>query len=121
MKATKQQQDKRLRAWFSAARRKYGVTEEQIREQWAAQGGACAICLRPFKTALPSIDHDHVTGFVRGLLCGGSYDAKTCNRLIGFHSAKTLRRAAEYLERPPAYGVIGQVRPGTTEQEVEAA
>lgn len=117
-KATKAEQDKRLRAWFSTARRKYGVTEEQIRAQWAAQGGACAICHRPFKSALPSIDHDHVTGFVRGLLCGGSLDAKTCNRLIGFHSAAVLRRAAEYLEQPPAYAVIGHVKPG---EESEAA
>ena len=116
-KATKAEQDKRLRAWFSAARRKYGVTEQQIRALWQKQGGACAICHRPFRTTLPSIDHDHVTGFVRGLLCGGSYDAKTCNRLIGFHSAPVLRRAAEYLEQPPAYAVIGYVKP---EQE-EAA
>lgn len=111
MKATKEQQAARLKRWFSEARRKYGVTEEQIRALWKAQGGACSICHRPFKSVLPSVDHDHVTGFVRGLLCGGSFDAKTCNRLIGFHDSATLRRAADYQDNPPAFAVIGRVRP----------
>lgn len=41
------------------------------------QGGACAVCLHPF-SATPFVDHDHVTGRVRGLLCD------PCNKAIGF-------------------------------------
>lgn len=111
MKATRLQQDARIRAYLQRAERTYGITEAQFRQLWTEQGGACAICRRPFRTKLPAIDHDHVHGFVRGLLCGGSYDAKTCNRLIGFHDADTLQRAADYLRTPPAYRVIGHVRP----------
>jgi hypothetical protein len=83
-----------------------------FRALFKAQGGACYICRNPFKTVLPAVDHDHLTGYVRGLLCGGSYDPKTCNRLIGFYSIHALRRAVEYLERPPAHAVIGLVRKG---------
>lgn len=109
-KATAAEQRARLARWFRECYRKYGVTEEQIRALWKEQGGACAICRRPFRSRLPSLDHDHVTQFVRGLLCGGSFDAKTCNRLIGFHDSATLRRAADYLDQPPAFAVIGRVR-----------
>lgn len=116
-KATREEQEKRLKAWFAASRRKYGITEEQIRALWKAQGGACAICHKPFRTVVPSVDHDHVSGFVRGLLCGGSYDAKTCNRLIGYHPAPVLRRAADYQESPPAFAVIGHVRKQDEDQE----
>lgn len=115
-KATKAQQAARVRNWIRAAYIKYGITEDQIRALWAAQGGACAICRREFKSVLPSIDHDHETQFVRGLLCGGSFDAKTCNRLIGFHKSATLRRAADYQDNPPAFAVIGRIRPGTMEK-----
>jgi hypothetical protein len=118
-KATREEQDKRLRDYFAHIRRTYGVTEEQFRALWTAQGGACAICLRPFKSKLPAVDHDHLTGYVRGLLCGGSLDAKTCNRFIGFHPLPKLRRAVAYLTTPPAFAVIGFVR--KTEGTEEAA
>jgi len=112
-KATKAEQEARLRKYFSHILREYGLTEDAFRILWREQGGGCAICHRPFRTRLPSVDHDHTTGFVRGLLCGGSFDAKTCNRLIGFHQSATLRRAADYLDNPPAFAVIGRIRPGT--------
>ena len=115
-KATKAEQDARLRKYFAHILREYGLTEEAFRTLWRAQGGACAGCHRPFKTRLPAVDHDHVSGFVRGLLCGGSLDPKTCNRLIGFHNAATLRRLADYLDDPPAYRVVGRVRPGTLKE-----
>lgn len=49
----------------------------------AAQGGLCAICRRPqtgrWKSRLKQlgVDHDHVTGEIRGLLCDG------CNHGLG--------------------------------------
>lgn len=46
----------------------------------AQQGGGCAICGRPPKPGgrRLNIDHDHITGAVRGLL-----DA-ACNRMLGW-------------------------------------
>jgi hypothetical protein len=54
------------------------------------QNGLCAICGLPEE----HVDHDHVTGQVRGLLCAG------CNKGLGFFrdSPQLLRQAAEYLE-----------------------
>ena len=46
----------------------------------AQQGGGCAICGRPPKPGgrRLNIDHAHVTGTVRGLLCAA------CNRMLGW-------------------------------------
>jgi Recombination endonuclease VII len=60
------------------------------------QNGVCAICLRPPTTRVSlSVDHDHESGHVRGLLCG------FCNRrlLIARNTAEVLSRAADYLRR----------------------
>lgn len=69
-----------------------------------AQGGGCAICGRkPTKTRL-SVDHQHATGLLRGLLC------MRCNRAYGlFHddNARRLRRAADYLDNPPFVRLFG--------------
>lgn len=60
----------------------------------AEQGGICAICLRTCRT-YPNltVDHDHETGEVRGLLCRG------CNVLLGHLQDDTgsLKRAISYL------------------------
>lgn len=60
-------------------RRKYGIEPEQLRAMRDAQGDRCAICKgeRCGPGDRLHIDHDHVTGQVRGLLCG------RCNTLIG--------------------------------------
>jgi len=46
-----------------------------------------------------SVDHDHETGKVRGLLC------RRCNGLLGlaYDNPQTLRSAAKYLELPPFF------------------
>ena len=48
-----------------------GVTDEDYARMLAAQGGKCAIrgCNRTPKTRRFHVDHDHKTGYVRGLLC----------------------------------------------------
>lgn len=58
----------------------YGLDCAQYRDLVRDHGDACALCDRPF---IPEdlqfvIDHDHVTGRVRGLLCQG------CNLRLGF-------------------------------------
>lgn len=75
--------------------RKRGLTVAEYEAMLAEQNGRCAICFRlPGKKPL-SIDHDHSTGDVRGLLCG------TCNTALGMFrdSVKTINRAARYLIR----------------------
>lgn len=83
-------------------RRKYGITMEEFDRLVAIQRGVCACCGRPERalgrTGKPkplSVDHNHTTNTVRGLLC--SY----CNVGIGHFGddASILRQAADYLER----------------------
>ena len=60
------------------------------------QDGVCAICLKPCQTGQRlSVDHDHVTGAVRGLLC------RRCNSGLGHFqdSLDLLKKALMYLER----------------------
>jgi hypothetical protein len=65
-------------------RKTYGYTGTQYDEQFEKQNGCCAICGKPETrikngVLLPlSIDHNHVTGEVRELLC------HSCNAGIGF-------------------------------------
>jgi len=79
--------------WRIQLKTKYGLTEEQYLQLYAAQNGKCAICF----DSLPilNVDHDHRKGFVRGLLC------PKCNRGLGMfrENPEALRRAAAYLNR----------------------
>lgn len=80
------------------AYRRYGITMAEYRTIWFHQGGVCAICEQPETTErnrLLAIDHDHVSGHVRALLCS------QCNRAIGLlrDDPKTIRAAADYVER----------------------
>ena len=78
----------------SLLKTKYGLTQEQYGELFAAQGGKCAICGRPPRTAALHVDHCHATGHIRGLLC------HRCNYGLGyFSSAGALRRAAIYFDQ----------------------
>ncbi|AEV52125.1 recombination endonuclease [Rhodococcus phage RGL3] len=84
----------------------YGITEAEYAAIYEAQGGSCAICQRAKGTGRKrlSVDHDHETGMVRGLLCS------KCNRDVLGHlhdDVDAFLRGAEYLRSPPARGVIG--------------
>jgi hypothetical protein len=71
---------------------KYGLSLETFRALVQAQEGVCAICgARP----AVAVDHDHVTGRIRGILC------KQCNLAIGLigESMSTLKNAMEYLKK----------------------
>jgi len=55
--------------------------------------GECDIC--GFEYKRPTVDHDHETGIVRGILCW------QCNQGLGFFmdNPDILRQAAGYLEK----------------------
>jgi hypothetical protein len=73
---------------------KYGITLEQYNMLLEEQNGACAICGTKSDSYL-SVDHDHKTKIVRGLLC------QSCNIALGLlHDDIGLgERAIEYLSR----------------------
>lgn len=75
---------------FSRIKSKYGVTREQYTALLNEQDGHCACCI---STKNLSVDHDHETGRVRGILC------KDCNTSLGFikESIPTLQNLIEYL------------------------
>jgi protein-arginine kinase activator protein McsA len=76
----------------------YGLTFKQYNEMLERQGGGCAICGTTSNKNLVSwslsVDHDHSSGRVRGILCN------SCNRAIGLlgDDLDRLKRAVEYLE-----------------------
>jgi hypothetical protein len=47
-------------------RRRYGIGQAEFTEMLEGQGGKCAICRAPDPQ---HVDHDHRTGWVRGILC----------------------------------------------------
>lgn len=72
---------------------RYGISLKDFRALEARQGHACAICRRPSRVLC--IDHCHVTGRVRGLLC------RKCNSALGFYDddLRLLHAAMAYLRR----------------------
>lgn len=95
--------DKRKRDHRQFWLRLYQLTQEDYAALLAIQNGTCAICEQAervidARTGEPrnlSVDHDHETGHVRGLLCG------RCNRALGQFgdSVEVAQRAADYLRR----------------------
>lgn len=86
----------------------YGITAEEYATLHAVQGGVCAICRQECRRNGDqlSVDHDHETGAVRGLLC------KSCNQGIA-HFEDDVRRlyaAIAYLQ-DAAQSVLGQGTP----------
>ena len=72
----------------------YNLTQAEYDAKLAEQNGVCAICGEQCKSGRTlAVDHCHVTGEVRGLLCAN------CNRAIGWlQDDQTLLRAAlEYI------------------------
>jgi hypothetical protein len=88
--------------------RTYGLTIEQYEALYEAQGGVCYLCQRATgKTRRLAVDHDHATGYVRGLLC------KPCNSMLAHlrDDPIAFMRSARYLQYPIAHKVIGKVKP----------
>jgi hypothetical protein len=96
----------------------YGITGEEYDELFKLQGRVCYICRRAPRTKRLAVDHDHRTGFVRGLLCANNENG--CNRAVvanleaaadgGLAAAK---RVVEYLENPPYARLTGRGAPSS--------
>lgn len=77
---------------------KYGITFDEYVRMLGAQGGGCGICgtLTPGASKKHfSVDHDHKTGKIRGILCHG------CNAGLGMfrEDELSLASAINYLEK----------------------
>jgi hypothetical protein len=76
--------------------KKYSLTIENLEEMKIKQNNKCAICGEEFKKSKNiHVDHCHITGKVRGLLCN------KCNTGLGFlhDNIDVLKNAINYLER----------------------
>lgn len=82
--------------------KKYGISAADFAQMVSRQGSACAIC----GNDSTSIDHDHETGEVRGLLC------HSCNSGLGFFrdDLERLGRAALYLIEATKHPPSDQIR-----------
>ncbi|QRV53519.1 endonuclease VII domain-containing protein [Streptomyces californicus] len=101
--------------------RRYGLTARELAGIRERQGGRCAVCKTPDERLF--VDHNHVSGAVRGLLCG------TCNSGIGMlkDSPTVLEAAAAYLRAAGHYGGVtggmgqlSQAEPTTEELGIAA-
>lgn len=86
---------KECRSILAAAthlKRSYGISTQELEALVEGQGGLCAICERK---AAAHVDHDHVSGKIRGVLCF------TCNVALGQlkDDVALFRKAIDYLER----------------------
>lgn len=86
---------------FNLRRQFNGFTEQQYNDMLEKQGGVCAICKgNPGKSTNQKprknfcIDHDHITGKVRGLLC------HKCNAGLGLlgDTVESIEMTIKYLK-----------------------
>jgi hypothetical protein len=97
----------REKAKDSRLKREFQLTLEEYNKIWKYQGECCAICKRKFnkdgKPLLISVDHDHTTGEVRGLLCW------VCNKGIAVFqdSPERLANAHTYFKQLPVETALG--------------
>jgi hypothetical protein len=75
---------------------KYGIGLVEFNQMMYEQNGNCAICKKPeSRNQRLSVDHDHKTQEVRGLLCFA------CNAALGFFqdNPQILENAKQYLKK----------------------
>lgn len=95
----KEKKRRRTAAHEKRVQATYGLGDGDYDAVYESQGGRCAICQRATgATRKLSVDHDHKTLLVRGLLC------RPCNNLLGHarDDPEFFTRAKDYLEKPPA-------------------
>lgn len=73
---------------------RYKVSLEFVIDLYKSQNERCAICRTPVDFETSRIDHDHITGKVRGILC------TSCNTGIGLFkdSPEILINASRYIK-----------------------
>lgn len=93
--------------------KRYGITSAQYDAIWAQQGGRCAICDEAEGKRQLSVDHDHETGAIRGLLC------MLCNMGIGAlrDDPDRLAAAMAYLIATKEHPIDLLVLPASTSQK----
>jgi hypothetical protein len=77
-------------------KRQFGISLEQFEKIFDAQGQKCLICkTSKFTRHGPVVDHCHIAGHVRGILC------HRCNIMIGLarNSPEVMVSAAKYLSK----------------------
>ncbi len=75
--------------------REYGITYRKVVLMWLDQDGKCASCGDSLPRAQIQLDHDHITGAARAVLCG------PCNSALG-HAKEEPQRLiaiADYIVR----------------------
>lgn len=87
--------------------KKYNITEAEWDAFFTMQEGRCAVCQVDLVTVKACVDHNHVTGEVRGLLCN------TCNQGLGYFSddPDRLLMAAAYLVGRTNEPIAEEVKP----------
>lgn len=91
--------------YFKKIKIDHGITKEEYWTLFYNQNKCCSICKNRGREGKESgrkylfVDHDHITGRIRGLLC------HHCNSAIGFarDNTDTLKNAIIYLEKNNVY------------------
>lgn len=95
VRAKKYHQLPKYREWQHNRRleREYGINKEKYEQLLKQQNYVCAICQEKDSRHRLSVDHDHVTGKIRGLLC------HRCNRTLGMlkENRELFRSCNSYL------------------------
>lgn len=79
--------------WSAELKYKYGITKEDYNKLFKEQNGKCAICGKhqiDLNVRL-CVDHNHLTGAIRGLLC------MKCNYSLGHY--ESIKEKAEFYLR----------------------
>lgn len=74
---------------------RYGLSRDDYRALWNAQGGRCPGCIRSLDDCRVVVDHCHATGRIRALLC------HECNVVLGLvdENEVTLVRLSAFVLR----------------------
>lgn len=93
----------------------YGMDKQEYTRLLAVQKGLCMLCNRPsLNNRRLDIDHNHVTGVVRGLICN------KCNLALGLvnENIPTLKKMVRYLNADSKRAKVDQSLPNSSHNVV---